>query len=667
MKSLTPLTFHKLLFLAFDNQINLFIVMKNISLLFVVVFSLVFASSCHAQALYTQSKKAKKYYDNAITFYQAKEYELARRDLNKAIEKDNNFINAYLLLADIEKVYNQPRKAIKLYKKTLEINPDFRPHTYYQLAGTYRDILQFDTARAYYQSYLRSGKVNPKLEGKVRYLIDQCEVADKLVKNPVPFNPINMGKMINSASDEYANAVTTERDQILFTVKAKVDYRKREVEDFYFSNRDTSNAWQERQKLSGPINSRFDDGALVISPDGQLAIFASNRPGGKGRYDLYYTRKKGGKWSIPQNMGDGVNTEYWESQPSISSDGKTVYFVSDRRGGYGGSDIYFVTLQADGSFGNPYNLGAPVNTKGNEMTPFIHQDARTMYFVSNGHLGMGESDIFVARKDNKGVFSIIENIGYPINSTQNELGLIVDATGQLAYYSSDALRGLGGFDIYAFEMPESAKPNPVTYLKGIAFDKETKQKLEVQFELIDLQSGATWISSVSDAITGAFLVCVPLGKELGLNAYRDGYLFYSDHFNVDVISGIDKPFLKDVPMTPVKKGEKIVLKNILFATASFELRPESKVELAKLKALLDKNPSLHIEISGHTDNVGSAQQNQKLSENRAKAVYEYLIAEGIGKDRLSFVGYGQTQPIADNDTEEGRQENRRTEMKVLSI
>jgi outer membrane protein OmpA-like peptidoglycan-associated protein/tetratricopeptide (TPR) repeat protein len=627
----------------------------------------VFISSCQAQPLYTQSKKAKKLYDDAVTFYRSGKVDYAEEYLNKALEKDPNFINAYLLKADIMQGKNNKIAAVNIFQKVIQINPDYRAHTYYQLATLEMDLMRYREAAENYRNYLKSPKTDPRLQKKVNHLIDQCEVAAELIENPVPFDPVNLGKNVNSEANEYANALSTERNNLLFTVMYKVNNQRREAEDFFYSRQENNQGWQSRQKLPGKFNSPYDEGAMTISPDGSLIIFASNRPGGEGRYDLYYSRKQGGVWTNPQNMGKGVNTEYWESQPTISSDGKTVYFVSDRKGGMGGSDIYFVTLQEDGSYGKPYNLGYPINTSGNEMTPFIHQDASTLYFVSNGHLGMGGNDIFMARKNNKGVFSDVKNMGYPINTKGNELGLIVDATGQLAYYSSDNDAGFGGYDIYYFSLPESTRPIPVNYLKGIAYDKETKQKLKVDFQLYNLKTNALWIQSTSDQKTGEFLVVVPAGTELGLNAYHEGYLFYSDHFYMDSLSGVDKPFLKNVPMTPVKVGEKIILKNILFATASYELRPESKNELEKLFELLTMNPGLKIELSGHTDNVGNKEDNQILSENRAKAVYQYLIDRGIAKNRLVYKGYGQDEPIADNTSAEGRQENRRTEMKIIAL
>lgn len=642
----------------------------SIRFFFIPFFMVLFLNASLAQPqrqLYSESKKAIKYFNDAITFYRAGKIDNASDYLNKAIEKDSNFIDAYLVLADIAKDNFNDAAALDFYLKVISINSDYHPQVLFKAAIAEMNIMQFKKASAHFRQYLTSPKFDKSQTKLVNKYIDQCDFAAKLMENPVDFNPKNLGEAINSDHDEYANAISTDDNMLIFTVKHPIQNSKREVEDFFYSNRDESENWKTREMMSSLFNTQYDEGAMVISPDGKMIIFASNRPGGIGRFDLYYSVKNGNKWTEPMNMGKNVNTEYWESQPSISSDGRTVFFVSDRKGGVGGSDIYFVTLMEDKTFGLPYNIGAPVNTEGNEMTPFIHHDAKTLYFVSNGHLGMGGTDIFVARKDKKGIFNSVQNIGYPVNTIGNELGLVVDAKGNLAYFSSDYSKGLGGFDIYAFELAENVKPIPVTYLKGIAYDKITKQKLEVDFELIDLQTGEIWIKSLSDKTTGEFLVCIPSGKELGLNAYKNDYLFYSDYFNVGELTSIDKPFFKDVPMTPISKGERIILKNILFATNSFDLRQESFVELNKLKQYLILNPTLVIEISGHTDNIGDATKNQILSENRSKSVYNFLIENGIKAERLIYKGYGQTQPTTSNETEEGRQENRRTEIRILSF
>ena len=369
---------------------------------------------------------------------------------------------------------------------------------------------------------------------------------------------------------------------------------------------------------------------------------------------------------MPRNLGGPVNTSKWESQPSVSADGKTLYFVSNRSGGSGGMDIWVTQLAPNNEWTVPRNLGGKINTPFSEETPFIHPDGKTLYFTSNGHVGMGEKDIYVTRKDADENWSEPKNLGYPINTWNDEQGLFVAASGENAYFSSDRKGGYGKLDLYSFKLYEEARPTRVTYVKGKVKNKETGRPLGAKFELIDLATSEVVIESSSDQIDGKFLVTLPVDHEYALNVSKDNYLFYSEHFALPKQQDITKPYRMDVELQPIKFGEKVVLKNIFFETASFELLPVSTVELDKLVAFMNNNPTIHIEIGGHTDNVGKPESNQLLSENRSKSVRQYLIDHAISEGRIQFKGYGEEQPVDTNETPEGRAKNRRTEFKVLS-
>jgi outer membrane protein OmpA-like peptidoglycan-associated protein len=295
----------------------------------------------------------------------------------------------------------------------------------------------------------------------------------------------------------------------------------------------------------------------------------------------------------------------------------------------------------------------------------MHSDNQTLYFTSNGWTGMGGIDIYYSKKNDDGKFSKPVNLGYPINTFNDEGFLIVNAKGNMAYYSSDRQGGFGGLDIYSFELSEKVRPVAVTYLKGVVYDKNTGKKLKAKFELTDLATEKVVFESYSDQITGEFMVSLPTEKNYALNVSKDGYLFYSENFTLTGVYDKTKPYEKDIPLQPLAVGEVVVLKNIFFDFDKTDLKPESEVELQKLIEMLRKNVKMKIEISGHTDNKGTADYNQKLSENRSKAVYIYLIEKGIDKTRLSYKGYGLSKPIDTNDTEEGRANNRRTEFKVI--
>jgi outer membrane protein OmpA-like peptidoglycan-associated protein len=332
----------------------------------------------------------------------------------------------------------------------------------------------------------------------------------------------------------------------------------------------------------------------------------------------------------------------------------------------GGNDIWYTVKQTDGSWSNPINLGAPVNTVGNEISPFIHPYGVTLYFCSDGHEGMGGYDFFVARKDPaSSLFSEPQNLGYPINTVADERSLIISADGTRGYFASNQLGGLGQYDLYMFEIPQSVRPKPVTYMKGKVIDRKTRLPLQASFQLIDVESGKIVVESASDPMNGEFLVSIPPDKKYALNVSRNGYLFFSESYDVKANDSL-RPFLVDIPLQPIEVGGSVVLKNVYFNTDKYDLLNDSKVELNKLVELLRANPTMKIELGGHTDNVGNKTYNQKLSENRAKAVFDYLVSQGIAASRLSYKGYGDTQPIADNSTEEGRALNRRTEFKVTA-
>ena len=585
-------------------------------------------------------------------------YDEAVAELIKAIDEDSKFIEAHDQLADIYRKEWKYKEAIDQYRISLKLNPDFNESIYFKLGDSEIHLAAYSDAKQHLEKYLTFTDLKPQSTFMAQKLLADCTFSLDALQHPVPFKPINLGPEINTGDDEYFPAITADENTLIFTRKIANN------EDFYKSVK-IDGKWQTATSLSDNINSSFNEGALSLSQDGKVLFFTGcNRPDGLGRCDIYISQKKGSGWSKPFDISPPVNTPGWEAQPSISSDGRTLYFVSNRKGGYGGYDIWKSNL-TDKGWSEPDNLGPNINTSFDEQSPFIHPDDSTLYFCSNGWPGMGGKDLFVSRLGKDGKWGKPENLGYPINSSGDENGLTLTANGTYAFFSSNNLNGSGGFDIYNFELPEKLRPHMVTYVKGIVKDAVTMEPLESAVEIVDLASDKPVYQDYSSEDQGDFLATLTTGRNYGLNISRNGYLFYSANFSL--IGRQDKnPFNITALLQPIEVGNKVVLKNIFFDTNKSEIKDESKPELKKLIDFLELNPNVHIEVSGHTDNVGSDQLNQALSENRAKAVYQYLISSGIQASRLVYKGYGETQPIASNDNDEDRSKNRRTEFKIIA-
>jgi outer membrane protein OmpA-like peptidoglycan-associated protein len=618
----------------------------------------------------TSSKKAISLYESAMHCMDLADYNCVIERLQKALEVDRTFLEAYLLMADAYDLLGNKEKVIRTCLLAQSINSEKYPLVYYFLAMAYFETGQYADALSNIKGYLSFKKYTAKQEKHLKHIITQCEFAIEALKHPVPFTPVNVGEGINSKYNEYWPSLSLDEQTLVFTRQIPKDEQNpisefNRQEDFYASLFNDS-IWQGSKNLGSPLNTPGNEGAQSLSSDGQRLYFtACDRNDGFGKCDIYYTYKKDNSWIKPVNVGTPVNSYYSEKQPSISADGRTLYFTSNRPSGKGGYDIYMSTLTDEGKWTPPVNLGDSVNTSYDEQSPFIHSDNKTLYFASNGWPGMGNLDIYFSKQKGENIWSTPVNLGYPINTYAEEMGLIVNAKGNHAYYSSERIAGKGK-DIFEFELYEKARPLPVSYMKGKVYDSISRVPLAAKFELIELQTSEVISESQSSQFNGEFLVCIPTDKDYVLNVSKKGYLFYSDNFTLTGENDKTKPFLKDVPLQPIQEGSMIVLKNIFFNTNSYELKKESTTELNKVVQFLTDNTGVKVEISGHTDNVGTDAFNLSLSQNRAKSVADYLISKGIESSRMNYKGYGKTLPISNNSTEKGRSLNRRTEFKIIS-
>jgi outer membrane protein OmpA-like peptidoglycan-associated protein len=581
--------------------------------------------------------------------------------LDECIAADAKFVDAYLSKAGVFSEQKKYKQAVEFYRKANELDSvyciTFLLPNSIALAGNGN----FDEALAAINRFLQKPNLNERIIKSAEYR-KRCYQFAVDYKKTMPatnyvFAPQNLGDSINSKQLEYFPTATIDGNTLVFT-------RRIGQEDFFISEK-RKGVWSKAEPLPGNLNTEENEGAQTISQDGRMLIFTGcNMEDGEGSCDLYvsYLTKNG--WGERVNIGRIINTEFWESQPSLSPDKRALYFAARDPSGFGGSDLFVSYLQPNGQWGTPRNMGPEVNTSADESCPFIHPDNQTFYFTSNGHPGYGGTDLYFMRKKDDGSWEKPQNLGYPVNTIDDEGSLMIAGDGKTAYYASDGNDSRGGLDLYSFELPEHARPYKTLWVKGNVFDAKTKQGLPSAVELINFSSAQT-ISKVQTDEEGNYLITLPVGKDYAFNVNRKGYLFYSENFFLKT-SGNDTTYTVNIPLIPIEVNASVVLKNVFFDVNKAELKPESMIELDKVVQLLKENPTIKIEIDGHTDNVGKPADNLTLSNNRAKAVINYFLYKGVAADRLSSKGFGETKPVADNTSEQGRAKNRRTELKVVA-
>ncbi|MCB9195111.1 MAG: OmpA family protein [Flavobacteriales bacterium] len=616
-------------------------------------------------------------------------------------------------LGDCYLVSNTKSKCLQYFKSAYELNPNIQQDIHYKLGRGYHLSSQFETAIKEYKIHLSKlvGKDVEDAKKLTNKLIRECEVAIELVKHPIRVWVDNLGKNINSSYPDYAAQITADESMIIFTTRRPSVYNEELIngmynEDVYISRKDENGNWSKATLISKNINVKDNDAISGLSPDGNklFLYYHSGNDGG----NLYESNWVNNEWTKPEDLGKNINTnKSWDTDASLSYDGKRLFFVSDKEGTMGARDIWYSDWDEEKKrWGESKNMGAPINTEYDEVGIFIHPDGKTIYFSSNGHKGMGGFDIYSSELQADGTWSAPVNIGYPVSTPDDDVFFTISASGIHGYYASFREDGEGEKDLYMITFLGKPKApllagednliasitKPVeeeivqpklevavknlSILKGIVLDADTKKPIKATVELTDNKSN-TQVSVVeTPAENGKFLMSLPAGKNYGIAVKAEGYLFHSENFDIPADAGYQE-YEKVIYMKKVKVGESIVLRNIFFDLDKYSLKDESKTELDRLFNLLVENPTLVIEISGHTDTQGSAAYNQQLSEDRAKAVVDYLVAYGIERERFEFKGYGETKPmISDSEIakmksstqkQEAHAQNRRTEFKILKF
>ena len=618
--------------------------------------------------------KARSLLEKAQQQTKERDFIKAVETLNQLNQKFPSFGEAFLLKGSLLKAMGDNRGALAAYRDGLAKVPVYAVHaSEYQLLGDL--ALSYGDYQTALDSYRQLMKVAPKTQKNLarsqRQLLT-CEFALVAIKHPVGEAPVALPAPMNSFKFQYFPALTADNRFLLFTGRPAAS----SGEDLYISRQNKDGSLGEPVPISPTINSSYNEGAGSISGDGKTLVFAScDRPKAIGNCDLYISRRTGNNWSVPVNLGLNVNSTEWDSQPSLSADGRTLYFTSTRRGGQGQEDIYMTTLKPDGNWSPAQNLGTPVNTLGKDMAPFIHASGTTLYYVTDGLVGMGGLDVFRCEKAGTSNWSPPRNLGYPLNTFENEASLFVTSDNQRGFCSRSQAseEPPGGYrlarerpvELFGFAVPPPVRARETsTYTQGRVFDANTKKPLKAEVKIYDLDTDVLTQFVTSDPEYGDYTVVLNEGHRYAMYAAADKYLLksisvdYSDQpsFNPQVL---------DIYLEPVRSGRSVVLNNLFFDTNKFDLKPQSRTELNRLIEFLRQYRDVQIEVSGYTDNVGSPESNLQLSQRRAQSVVEYLSGHGISTNRLRSKGYGEGHPLAANDTEPRRRLNRRIELHIL--
>lgn len=653
------------------------------------------------------NKKAVKIFEDALKTLKY-DKETGHKLLLEAVEKDKNYIEAYYVLADfnmkkaeslkkmadnttIHEMLSCFTRAEKYYTTITELCPSFDNFSAYYTLGNYYYNIENNCGKA--QKHLaefinNTNETNP-LYKKAKDMHKNCEELDYLLNHPVPFDPQPV-KGICTESDEYLPLVSPDGTLAFYTHRFsklnKIMNYGSYIEEFTVSEKteetkDGTEIFQKGTPMPPPFNEGKNQGGVAISIDNNHIFIticemtqAKNQP--YNNCDIYVTDYVNGKWTPLRNLGPNVNGhDTWESQPSISSDGKTLYFASIRKGNFGFNednptcDIWKSEMSIDEKWTKAANLGPKINTAGNEKSPFIHTDSQTLYFSSNGLFGLGGYDIFYSKLQENKTWTDPKNIGYPINTEGDDIGFIVSTDGRKAYFSSNRLKGKGGWDIFSFDLYNEARPEKVMLVTGYLKDEKGDELKDANVELKNTKTNKVSEAMV-DKISGKYAIAITVDTkrkdEFLMVVKKDGYAFTSEYIKPFEDEKFEKPAKVDFEVKPVKVGETIKLNNIQFAYSSSSFDDASRIVLNNFAEFLEENPTIKIAIYGHTDNTGTPKRNKSLSEERAKAVFDYLLISGIDAKRMKYKGFGQTKPLATNETPEGRALNRRTEFVITS-
>jgi outer membrane protein OmpA-like peptidoglycan-associated protein/tetratricopeptide (TPR) repeat protein len=626
--------------------------------------------------------------NEAISYYKGS-YSTARPLLINLYKQDTTNANiAFKIGVCYLSSRNERDVAIRYFKKAItSVSSDYKESSYKEkhapiiaykfLGDAYHLNYQFDNAIDSYNKFLgvmdEYKITNKKLQLEAKQKIEMCVTGKYLVTNPINIKIENLGINVNSAYADYSPVISADQNVIFFTSRrpestgGEKDEDGNFYEDIYMCEK-TPTGWAPAKNVGTSINTNEHEATVGISPDGQTILIYKDD---KGDGNIYSTSLKGEVWGAPVKLNENINSKYWEPSAFISADGNTLYFTSSRPGGYGGRDLYSSKKTPKGDWAKAVNLGPAINTAYDEDAPCIQSDGVTLAFSSNGHNTMGGFDVFSSQLSGNGTWSVPENVGYPINTTDDDIFYVISPDGRNAYYSSFRKEGRGEKDNYKATFIDR-KETPLTLMKGKVINESGKPANDVEITVTDNATEEIVGIYHTNSKSGQYIFILTPGKNYNITYQQEDHLFYSENMEIPMETNYYEIY-KAIILPPIVVGSKITLNNIFFDFDKATLRTASNVELKNLVKLMKNNPTIKVEISGHTDSKGTANYNQKLSEERAKAVVNYMKYNGISAKRMVAKGYGQTVPSAPNensngtDNPEGRQLNRRVELKIIAI
>jgi len=641
--------------------------MRTITLIFFFVLHASFAFSQQAKYA-TVDKKALKFYYEAVEYMRRAQFIEAIEPLNRAILRDDRFIEAWLALGNAHRRLGDTDTVIYFLKTALKLNLGYSRSkgANFTIGQIYYEKGKYTESQTYLTIYLDSTPKHPQNERKTKAMLSDCAFAIEALANPLDIDLENLGANANYFQLQYFPVLSVDQKQLFFTRREGSSIKQ--DEDIFYSLKNEAGEWSIPRSVSDNINTSFNEGACALSADGRTLVFTScDGRRGYGSCDLFISYKKGEYWSVPKNLGRAINSEAWEAQPTLSADGRTIYFVSNRAGGRGGKDIWVARKDRKDKWQPAKNAGSQINSTKHEISPFIHPNEENIYFSSNGYSGMGGFDIFMCQKTDT-LWSAPMNLGYPLNDHHDQISLYISSTGETGYYTIEKRDNAEiSSQLYSFIVPDQLRvKRRSSYLTGTVVDAKSNLPLASEIQIYQFDNRKFYSKVNSDVVTGEYVLVLNDGTQYGIYATAPGYLFRDFSFSYQDIASFDSNLLR-IALQPISVGAETVLGNIFFDFDDYSLKKESYSELRTVYRFLRKNQKVKVEISGHTDSKGSEAYNLDLSKKRAKTVYDFLVSKGISKSSLTYTGYGQSKPITSNDDLDSSVKNRRIEFKILEI